>query len=99
MPTLSSPQKSNITTLQTKLADAKSALIAVANAADAVRLDMVAVGTVESLKAGNAAGRVQGVAIEARGMIVHTHFLNSDALLDYDAAQGPGIVMNGPGGR
>lgn len=99
MPTLTQTHKDHLETLQEKLDAFKTAGNDLASAANTCRLDMVAVGTVAALKAGNAAGELCGRALELRGAIIAAHFVASNALLEYDPTSAPDIIINGPGGR
>ena len=88
-----------VNSVQAKLADAKSVLRDLSNQAGALRKALAETPDPASQRAANAAMAVQGVAVKLRGELIAAHAIASDALLDYDEAQGMIVVFGGGGGR
>jgi hypothetical protein len=99
MANLSAPQIADVTTVQSKIAAAKSALNALAAQAGQLREAMAGIGTQEAMRAANACMSLQGVAIQLRGALIQEHAAASNALLDYDESNGGVIIQGGGGGR
>jgi hypothetical protein len=96
---LTEPQSGSVEIVQARLATAKTALLQLSNQAGLLREAMAASGTPAALKAGNAAMRLQGIAMKLRGELIAAHADASDALMEYDAETGTIVVMGGGGGR
>jgi hypothetical protein len=99
MATMSGPQQTKVTTLQTKLAIAKAAITDAVGAAYDVMDDTVAVGTAESALAGGSVLSLAGALQQAKGIINQAHGEVSKAMIAYDSVNGRIIAQGGGGGR
>ena len=96
MPTMSAPQLSQSTQIQTDIAAVKTACETLIASANSQMADARAVNTTASLRAANALLVLKGTARELKGRMDQAHGAVSNALLDYDPANGGGIIQAGP---
>lgn len=90
-------QIGKVTTIQTNILALENAAEALVTSCGSLMAEMIALNTVASLKAANALLILRGAARGCKSDMEQAHGAVSNALLDYDATNGPVIVVQGPG--
>jgi hypothetical protein len=90
-------QISKVQTIQNNIAAVETACETLVSSINPLMAEMIALNTMESLRAANSLLTLRGVARGLKSQMEQAHGPASNALLDYDGVNGPPLVVNGPG--